>query len=79
MLYNKTLDIDRLYENAYYQRGLAYRQLGDFGQAYNDYYTYNKVLKLKTGKEAPLVMKLKKPKKELKIRPFLRDENIELE
>ena len=50
--YDLTLEIDRNYEDAYYNRGQIYASKGNTPQAYSDYITYSKIVKAKTGSEA---------------------------
>jgi tetratricopeptide (TPR) repeat protein len=47
--YNLVLEIDRIYEDAYYNRGQIYAVREDMPRAYQDYITYNKIVKAKTG------------------------------
>jgi tetratricopeptide (TPR) repeat protein len=55
--YDLTLEIDRNYEDAFYNRGQIYASKGNTPQAYNDYITYSKIVKAKTGSEAAALMK----------------------
>jgi len=50
--YDLTLDIDKNYEDAYYNRGQIYASMGNTPQAYSDYISYSKIVKAKTGSEA---------------------------
>jgi tetratricopeptide (TPR) repeat protein len=47
--YNLVLEIDRIYEDAYYNRGQIYAVKEDLPRAYQDYITYDKIAKAKTG------------------------------